>query len=115
MVSLLDDRRHKVVFYPEKIETSDLGDPRKVPDLENPMVLFGRVGNPSSSEVGGTSQEVRTVRVFRTREILAGAFAIAAWDGRIWDVVGEPDFHDGSDTTRHYTVSLAAQTARAVV
>lgn len=114
-MSLLDDRRHTVTFYPEKLVTNSLGDERRVPDLANGQVAFGRVGSPASTEVGGTSQEVRTTRVFRCREFPAGAFAAAKWRGVMYDVQGEPLEHDGSDFTHHFTVTLIAQTARAVV
>ncbi|GAA3509987.1 hypothetical protein GCM10022234_00170 [Aeromicrobium panaciterrae] len=114
-MSLLDDARHEVTLYPEIEIIDDLGNKRRVPDLENGVILYGRVGSPQSSEntsVG--NQTVATQKVFRTRSFIGGAFAAASYAGRMWDVIGEPDFHDGSDVTRHYSVTLQARTAKAV-
>lgn len=114
-MSLLDDTRHTVILYPEKEITDDLNNKRRVPDIVNGVTLYGRVSSPQSSENNAVgNQTVRSQKVFRTRTFIGGAFAAALFDGRMWDVIGEPDEHDGSDVTRHYTVILQARTAKAL-
>lgn len=115
-MTLLDDNRDQVDFYPEKETTDELGNPGiRVPDWDaEPVETGGRLQPGTAIEVSADGQQVLTQRVFRTRDTLVGAFAGAKHNGRKWDVVGEPIFHNGSDMTRHYTVTLQAWTAKPI-
>lgn len=108
-MSLLDDNRNSVTVYPEKVQTDVVGNPGgRVPDLESGVVIGGRVQPNGSTELSANGQQLITRKFFRCRTFPAGAFGKAKIDGdpRMWDIDAEPAFHDGSDTTRHYTVSL---------
>jgi hypothetical protein len=123
-MSLLDDTRDTVIVKPEIAGTDDLDNPVRVPDPDpdNWLTLHGRVQPSSSTEDVRDGQRVGTFFRFLTRDFIAGAFAEAmvtspsrGWVDRTFDVDGEPLPHDGSDTTQHYTVTLKARTAKAVV
>lgn len=108
-MSLLDDNRNTLTVYPEKVGEDVLGNPgKRVPDLEHGVTVGGRVQPNSSTELSANGQQVITRKVFRCRTFPAGAFGKATIDGdpRMWDIDANPAFHDGSETTRHYTVSL---------
>ena len=114
-MSLLDDGRDTVTLYPEIVSTDVLGNPgKRVPDLDNPVTVTGRVQPVSFTETDLNGQQVTTRYRFITRTFLAGAFARATWDGRSWDVIAEPARRNGSDTTRHSTVILQARAPEAV-
>lgn len=108
-MSLLDDNRNGMTVYPEVVEPDVLGNPgRRVPDLEHGVPVGGRVQPNGSTELSANGQQIITRKMFRCRSFPAGAFGKAKIDGdeRMWDIDGDPAFHDGSELTRHYTVSL---------
>lgn len=115
-MSLLDDTRDEVVLIPEIQSTDDLDNPVRVPDPDEDhwVTLHGRVQPSSSTEDVRDGQRVGTFYTFLCREFPAGAFARCVWNGRTWDVDGEPMRHNGSDTTRHATITFRARTAEAV-
>lgn len=108
-MSLLDDTRHGVTVYPDIAGTDVLGNPgKRAPNFNAGVPLHGRVQGNSSTELSANGQQLLTYKTFRTRTFPAGAFSKLRimGDTRLWDIVGEPVFHDGSDFTKHYTVSL---------
>jgi len=114
-MSLLDDGRDTVTLYPEKIVTDVLDNPgKRVPDLDNPVVLTGRVQPVSFFETDANGQQVTTRYRFITRSFPAGAWARVTWDGRDFDVVAETARRNGSDVTRHSTILLQARKPEAV-
>jgi hypothetical protein len=108
-VSLLDDNRHSGVVYPDVVKPDVLGNPgKREPDFENGKSVHGRVQGNSSVELDANGQQLITRKTFRCRHFPAGAYSKMRLDGdpRLWDIVGDPIYHDGSDMTRHHTVSL---------
>lgn len=112
-MSLLDQARDTITLYPETDLTDDLGNPTRGPDLEAGVECVGRVQPVSSLETISDGQNVSTSYRFITREFPAGAFARALWDGRYWDIEGEPARRNGSDTTKHATILMRARTPEA--
>lgn len=114
-MSLLDDGRDVVTLYPEKVVTDVLGNPgKRVPDMDNPVELTGRVQPVSFTETDANGQQVQSRWRFITRSFPAGAWALVTWDGRDFDVVAEVARRNGSDTTQHVTVILQARKPEAV-
>ena len=116
-MSLLDDRRDSIVLIPEIPGTDDMGDSAMIPDPDQLhwVTLYGRFQDASSTEPPVDGQKVRTTSVFITRSFPAGAWSHVLKDGIEWDVDGEPVRSNGSDFTRHFTVSLQARSPRPVV
>lgn len=115
-MSLLDDTRDTVILMPEIEATDDNDNPVRIPDPNEDhwITVYGHVQPASSTEDVRDGQRVGTFQRLICRSFPAGAFARARWDGRDWDIDGEPLPHNGSDTTKHYTVTLKARTAKAV-
>lgn len=116
-MSLLDDRRESIVLIPEIDGTDDLGNLKRVPD-PNPAqkkTIYGRFQMSSSTEPSVDGQVVVTTSVFITRSFPAGAWAVIQFGGRDWDVEGEIIRSNGSDATRHDTVTLKARGPEAVI
>lgn len=115
-MSLLDDRREHLTLIPEIEGTDDLDNPQRKPDPDedNWVTVYGRVQYASSTENNANGQSVRTVASFICREFPAGAWARVMFNGVAYDVDGEPIVSNGSDVTRHTTVSLKSRTAKPV-
>ena len=114
-MSLLDDGRDTVVLYPEIDSTDVLGNPgKRIPDMDSGVTLSGRVQPISATESESDGQQVVTRYRFIARSFPAGAWSRALWDGRYWDVEGEPFRRNGSDATRHSTIFLRARQPEAV-
>ncbi len=108
-MSLLDDTRHGIELYPDVVKPDVLGNPgKREPDFDTPVPLWGRIQGNSSTELSNNGQQLLTYKTFRTRTFPAGAFSQLRINGdvRLWDIIGEPIYHDGSETTKHYTVSM---------
>jgi hypothetical protein len=116
-MSLLDDRYTTVILIPEIAAEDSQGNPgMRVPD-PNPAhhkKITGRVQSSSSTEPTVDGQRVLTFHRLLCREFPAGAWARVKWNGREFDVDGEPIRHDDSDTTAHDTVALRARVPEAV-
>jgi hypothetical protein len=109
-MSLLDDGRDTVTLYPEKVVNDVLDNPgKRVPDLDNPVTLTGRMQPVSFSETDANGQQVQSRWRFVTRSFPAGAWAKVTWNGRDFDVVAEAARRNGSDVTKHVTVILQAR------
>jgi hypothetical protein len=116
-MSLLDDRRESIVLIPEIDGEDDLGNKVRVPDPEPThwTTLYGRFQMSSSTEPTVDGQVVVTSSVFITRSFPAGAWARITFGGRDWDVDGEVIRSNGSDATKHDTVTLKARGPAPVV
>lgn len=111
-MSLLDDSRDTIKVYREIDGTDSLDNPIKVPDLANPVTVYGRVQPSSSGETD--DQNSSTFYTFRGRKFPGGTIARVDWvnhGGWPFDVEGEPLRTNGSDRTRHVVVSLKARIA----
>ncbi|MCU1675339.1 MAG: hypothetical protein JWM93_97 [Frankiales bacterium] len=107
-MSLLDAGRDVVTVYVEEASTDAYGTPVRVPSATGVDVI-GRVQPVSVSETESTGQAVATVYRFIARDMPGGAFARVVWDDREWDLLGEPQRHNGSDATRHVTILLKSR------
>jgi len=108
-VSLLDNPTDVLQVYVEVDGTDSDGNVVKVPG-GTPVEVKGRVQpfRPNSeSSTGG--QVTTTTYQYIGRTWPSGAFAAVQWDGRWWDVDGEPMWSRGSEATRHVTVRLRAR------
>lgn len=116
-MSLLDDPRDYVILTPAIVAEDVLGNPGKLvpdPDPDNKVPRWGRVQPSSSTMVDADGQVVSTFYVFRCRDFPAGVYSTCNWDGRDWDVQGEPARHNGSDTTKHATITFKARSREAI-
>lgn len=115
-MSLLDDRRESLVLTPEINGDDDLGNPKRIPDPDpaHRVTVYGRMQYGASTESEANGQSVRTQAVFICREFPAGAWARVQFNGVDFDVDGEPLVSNGSDATRHVTVTLRARNPKPV-
>lgn len=108
-MSLLDDPIDTVLLYREVATTDADGNPMRGASSATVRVR-GRVQPLNATENAAMGQEVNTVYRFICKTFpKGGAFAQAQWQGRRWDILGEPLRHEGSPTTRHVTVYLKAR------
>jgi hypothetical protein len=107
-VSLLDNPTDVLNVYVEVESTDADGNVVQVPGGE-PVEVFGRVQPVRADEAVAEGQKTVTVYRFKGRSWPSGAFARISWDGRDWDVDGEPLWSRGSVVTRHVTVLLKAR------
>lgn len=101
--------RDVVLVWPE-IEAID-GDGNPVRKLgPAPVQVRGIVQPISAEEAEALGQVVTTVYRLLCRSFPAGGFSRVEWDGREWDVVGEPARQRGvSMATRNVSVLLRAR------
>lgn len=120
-VSLLDEGDQDVTIYP-MIQT-DGPDGEKVwraaPDNQGVPILASvqPIGNDKPDEPSGGGQQVDTVyrvRPNRDESVPVGPWAGVGWDGRRWDVVGDPAVHSGSDSTAHRAFRIKARKAAGI-
>jgi hypothetical protein len=111
VVSLLDDGPDEVLIYPEVVVVDERGNEVRRP-AETPVPARGRVQPVSASEAAVAGQQVTTTYRFITRTAPLGAWARVEWDGREWDLAGEPLWSRGSPRTRHVTALLQARGAK---
>ncbi|WP_181448642.1 phage head completion protein [Nonomuraea aridisoli] len=107
-MSLLDGGPDEVLIYPEVVTLDERGNEVRVP-AETPVPARGRVQPVASSEAAVAGQQVTTTYRFITRNAPLGAWARVVWDGREWDLAGEPQWSRGSLRTRHVTALLQAR------
>lgn len=107
-MSLLDRGPDVVQVWPEVAGVDDDGNPMRVP-AANPVTLWMRVQPVSAEEAATLGQGTSTIYRATGRDFPGGAFARVAWDGRDWDVLGEPLRYNGSPRTRHVSVLLKAR------
>lgn len=107
-MSLLDAGQETVLVWPEVDGADGDGNPVKVPSA-SPVRVRGMVQPVSSDESAVTGDAVATIYRLYARSFPAGAYARIEWDGRTWDVDGEPMRHGISASTRHVKVLLRAR------
>jgi hypothetical protein len=94
-VSTLDARRNRV----------------RAPGVARVQVA-GRLQPLSSDEDATEGQVVDSLYRFICRDFPGGPWSAVSGAGRDWDVVGEPAPRNGSERTRHVTVTLRARAAK---
>lgn len=106
----LRDGPHLVTLYPDRAGTDGDGNPVRQPDRTRPTTVRGRMSPAGSSEDNADGQATTTTYRLVCRGFPAGAWALAAWGGREWDVVGEPTRRDASPATARDVITLRART-----
>lgn len=109
-MSLLDTGNETVLVWPQVETTDPDGNPVRVP-ADAPVTVRGRVQPVSSADVIAAGQQTSTRYRFSSRTAPLGAWARVHWDGRDWDVDGEPLTSNGSRRTRHVVAILRARGA----
>lgn len=116
-MSLLDGGPDELLIYPEVVTFDERGNEVRVPSA-TPVTVRGRVQPVQGSGFGALSpelvvpgQQIHTTYQFITRQAPLGPWALVVWDGREWDVVGEPQKSNGSPRTRHIKALLQARGA----
>lgn len=115
-MSLLDEGHEEVTIYP-MVETTGPDDEkiwRAAPDGQGVQIMASvqAIGNDKPDEPAGGGQQVETVyrvRPNRSETVPVGPWAGVGWDGRRWDVVGDPARHNGSDETAHRVFRIKAR------
>lgn len=97
-----------VQVYPEVLGTDSDGNRIRKPS-DTPVEVLGRVQPVSTTEAAALGQEWSSYVKLLCREFPAGAWAEVVWDGRSWDVQGEPQPNGLSPSTRHVRVILRAR------
>lgn len=107
-MSLLDDGPDVAHVYPVTQSTDGDGNPAYAPGA--PVTIQCRVQPVDSSK-----QAVEGMRMATVYKLIArswpgnGPWDRVEWNGRSWDLEGEPMHSRGSETTRHVTVLLRAR------
>lgn len=107
-MSLLSHSTDTLRVYVEVDGTDSDGNVTREPDAE-PTTVVGRVQPVRADEEVAAGQVTRTIYRFIGRVWPSGPFARIEWDGRDWDIVGEPLWSRGSEATRHVVVLLTAR------
>lgn len=110
-MSLLDEATDVVLVYGETDSEDGDGNPTRVP-ASSPTTVRGRVQPANAEETTQRGFGVGTYYRFIGRTFPDGAWSRVEWDGRDWDVEGEPLWSRGSEATRHVTVMLKARGPR---
>lgn len=103
LLSILDDSNTVVTVYPQVLGTDPYGNPQWKPSatgVEVPAMVW-----PLSTEelavLGQQVGEVRRMRPKRGAPCPAGPWAQVEFDGRLWEVVGQPtEMRRGKGTRR---------------
>ena len=100
---------HVVDVFGEVDGTDPDGNPVRVPST-TPTKVRCRVAPLSSEEAAAIGQAATsTARVIAARWPL-GAWSSVVWQGRTWDIVGEPQRHPGaSPATTHVSVLIRSR------
>jgi hypothetical protein len=112
-VSLLSYVTDVVLAFPEVESTDEYGNPVRVPGGTSVEVPC-RVQPVSAEEAATLGQETSTVYRILSATWPTGAFGMVTWDGRDWDIEGEPRRSRGSAATAHVTVLIKARKPQAV-
>lgn len=113
-MSLIDGGPEVLQVWPERTIRDARGNYVRQPVKTGPgIAVRGRMQPASSEETATDGQLVSTLWAFIGRVFPAGPWAAVTWDGRDWDVVGEPAVHRGaSPRTSHVSVLLRARSPR---
>ncbi len=110
-MSILDGP-HKITLYPEADGRDADGNPVRTPDWLAPTVVRGDMQATSADSDDSDGQSQTDTYRLLCRRFPAGAWAVAVWDGREWDVGGGPRNRDESPGVAHATVILTARSPR---
>ncbi len=112
-MSLLDNGPDVLEVRTEQTVTDGRRNVVRAPSGE-PVIVRGRLQPLSSAEShDDDGQSTSTLYRFVTRSFPGGPWAaVTALDGAAYDVVGDPSLHNGSDRTRHVTVTLRQRGVR---
>lgn len=86
----------------------DLGNPVLLP-TGTPVIVRGQVQPVSAEEATHLGQVATTIYRFIGRSFPAGPWSRVEWDGRDWDVHGEPTRSQGSPHTTNVVAYLVAR------
>jgi hypothetical protein len=103
----------EVTLTPETESTDEYGNVGRSAS-GTPVPVTCRVQPLTAAESVAIGQQVNTVYRLIAREWPAGAFAGVTWDGRDWDILGEPKRSRGGPATQHVTVLIRARKPEAV-
>ncbi|PPK63521.1 hypothetical protein V5P93_000424 [Actinokineospora auranticolor] len=107
-MSLLDHGPDHVVIYPSMWAADQDGNHAWRPGPTGHQVT-ARVQPISSADLVVNGQQVATLARVITRDAPAGPWDRVEWDGRTWDVIGEPEQRGDSPATRHTTIVIRAR------
>lgn len=112
-MSLLDGP-DTVTVYPDEWTTDGDGNRIRRPSATGQPVR-GRWQYDTAREDNSAGQDVSTTAHFLSRGWPTGFAGRVTYDGRDWDVDGDPTIHgQGSPAVQHVRVELRARKARAV-
>ncbi len=106
-MSLLDGS-DAIVVYPSVWEPDADGNYAWRPG-HTPILVWARVQPVSSTELVVNGQQVATLARVLARHAPTGPWDRIDYDGRTWDVLGEPETRGDSPATRHVTVLMKAR------
>lgn len=108
-MGLLDTGNHVLEVYPSETQTDRWGNKVQVPS-STPVSVRGSVQPSTSNELPTQGQVAKTTIRFISRWFPGGPWARVHWDGRDWDVVGEPRTYSQTRRVGHTTTYLVART-----
>jgi head-tail joining protein len=109
-VSLLDTGNEPILVYPQEQTTDDRGNIIWRPS-STPAQVRCRVQPEYTDEPAVAGQVTVTTYRIITRDAPLGPSARVEWNGRTWDVIGEPRRYNGSPATRHIDALICTRTA----
>jgi hypothetical protein len=107
-VSALDAPPHVVQVWLEVDGTDAEGNPARVP-ASSPVNVRCSVHYLTTQESAEVGQTTTTRARIYARRFPAGAYARVQWDGRTWDVDGEPRRFGRTEAVVHDEVDLLAR------
>ncbi|MGW3569071.1 phage head completion protein [Streptomyces sp. NPDC000941] len=107
-MSLLDNGNETITVYPQERTTDDRGNQVWRPST-TPVWVRCRVQPVDADEPTVAGQTTVTTYRVIARDAPLGPWARVEWDGRTWDVVGEPRRYNGSPATRHIDALIRAR------
>lgn len=114
-MSLLDRGNQLVEVFPEIVAADEYGNEIRRPgdpDTDTPVVITAMVSPSTAEEDATLGFQVGTTYRVLSRDFPGGANAVVRWDGRLWDVQGEPKRYTSSPRTAHCTTWIKAREAR---
>lgn len=106
-MSLLTSGPDRLDVFVEIESTDAYGNVVMVPS-PTPVTVRGHMQPSTASESEELGQVVGTTYRFISKAFPGGAFSRAEWDGRVWDVLGDPRKHRKG---HHVTTYLKARGA----
>lgn len=113
-MSVLDRGNAELLVYPMVKATDPDGNEVWQPAAD-PVTVRASLQPVTSADVLVSGQEVDTVyrvRPVRGTDVPLGAWDRIEWDGRSWDVIGDPTRRDASPRTRRTVFHIRTRTAR---